>query len=71
MRMLFVCVVLTWQAHHCLYGQGMKEQLQGEWLCYRIETRDGIDIGLEDYLRYKFTGSNLFISNSPVDKGGY
>jgi hypothetical protein len=68
---LAISVFLIFESQLWLYGQTMKEKLQGEWLCHKIETRDGVDVGLSDYLRYSFRGSNLYISNNPIDRGGF
>jgi hypothetical protein len=71
MRKVIFFVLVIWKTHQVVYSQSMKEQLQGEWLCHKIETRDGVYVGPSDYLRYKFTGSNLYISNNPIDRGGF
>lgn len=71
MRWLLISFLLVFDCQIWLCGQTMKEKLQGEWLCHKIETRDGVDVGLSGYLRYKFTGSNLYISNNPIDRGDF
>ncbi|MCA4898006.1 MAG: hypothetical protein ACK514_10300 [Bacteroidota bacterium] len=71
MKRLIIAAFLVFESHIWLCSQSMKEKLQGEWLCHKIETRDGVDVGLSDYLRYSFRGSNLYISNNPIDRGGF
>jgi len=50
-------------------SQSLKDYLQGEWLNYKVTLDDGRAIHSDLYARYIFRGGNLFVSNTPIDKG--